>query len=164
TDEPTPTPPAEETPTPTPTETPTPELPKIIGTQAEGDSIIVIELQNSTGRNITSFQVKDANMGPEGLSDNMLADTWKTDETRILYFDTANYQNGTMWNVRVVFEGSENGSTITNYPFTDMKSGIFNYSQDGYLYVSFHSTSTDTDTDTLEKEKSWHSAAGTNAG
>ena len=88
----------------------------------------------------------------------MLADTWKAGETRMLYLDTWAYANGTKWNVRVATSDGCKYS-ITNYPFTDMKSGKFEISDDHLLYVAYTSASSGAQTSTLEAAQSYRKAA-----
>ena len=114
--------------------------------------MIVIQLVNGTGREITEFQVKDQDT--DDYNDNMLADSWKTDEERTLYLDASQYKDGVKWNVRVGY-GDGTASSITSYPFTEMASGTFHISDDGLLYVSFTNTATGEETDTLETERSY---------
>lgn len=68
------------------------EILPVIGTEAEGENIYKVTLENKTGKNIVGFSVKDSTMSEYPA--NMLAEgeVFAADERRNLYYDSASTQ------------------------------------------------------------------------
>lgn len=147
------------------TEAPTeaaPEL-KIIGTQAEGDSIYQVTLQNHTGKEITGVSVKDSSQ--EEFPENMLeeSDVFAKDESRILYYDAteALSANDTEENasdkaltpeytIQLTF-ADDTTAQLHQFPFEDVKEAEIKL-EDDLAYLVYTSVSSKTEVNTKEAE------------
>ena len=71
------------------------EVLKNIGTEAEGDNIYKVMLENKTGKDITGFAVKDSSMAEYPA--NMLADgdAFTDGEKRYLFYDASSAAEAT---------------------------------------------------------------------
>lgn len=147
------------------TEATTEEELAVLGTEAVGDTVYVIELTNATERNITEFTISTDD--GETYSDNYLEDddTYAADETRILYYDTAadteeesvddasstDEEELPEITVHLVFD-DETTADVHVFPYTDMEAATLLLDEDGVAYLKYTSLETEEDVETLEDE------------
>ena len=142
------------------------EVLKNIGTEAEGDNIYKVMLENKTGKDITGFAVKDSSMAEYPA--NMLADgdAFTDGEKRYLFYDassaaeateTQTAQSGESANaltpqmdVQLTFE-DQTSMVLTAFPFGDVEEAQICL-EDEVAFIQYESLSTKETMSTKEAE------------
>lgn len=121
---------------------------KLIGTETDSPTAVMMEVLNSTGQDITSWKVKLT--GAEAYSENMLEGSFVAKETRILFVDPENDNENRLCDVELEIAGESH--TIHNFPLDDAEEMEICLS-DGIVYLQYPSITTGKYTNTLDDEK-----------
>lgn len=112
---------------------------KLIGKKITGDHVLKVKLKNETGKKIKSFSINE--------SENMIDDTYKTNETRILYFDLTNVESIV---VSITFD-DDTTKEMKCFPLENCDKASLKL-EDDVLFVTYKSTKDQSEVSTKEDE------------
>ena len=137
---------------------------KVIGTEAEGENVYKVILENNTGKGITGVAVKDSSM--DAYPENMLAegDTFAQGERRELYYDSTSALEAQaaqeadadaaaltpQYDIQLTFD-DESTLVLTAFPFDDIEEGVINL-EDEVAFITYTSVATKDEMSTKEAE------------
>ncbi len=112
---------------------------KLIGKKVSGDHVLKVKLKNETGKKIKSFSMNG--------SDNMIDDTYKTNETRTLYYDLTDVESVV---VSITFD-DDTTKEMKCFPLENCDKASLKL-EDDVLFVTYKSTKDKSEVSTKDDE------------